>query len=64
MIRFFSIAVLFAMTGCGQQSSPEGRLTIRDEQIQAQITLLKAQNKAILDSIQVIKSELKTIRNK
>lgn len=63
-MKLLSIAVLFTLVACDQQSSPEGRSIIRDEQIQAQIDLLKEQNKAMLDSIMLINNELKTLKHR
>jgi len=63
-MKLLSIAVGFALIGCGPQSSPEGRSIIRDEQIQAQINLLNEQNKAMLDSIRLIHNELKTLKHR
>ena len=57
-------AILFVLTACGKQSSPEGRLTIRDKQIQEQINRLEEQNKAMLESINTINSELKILKQK
>ena len=62
MTKLLLTAILFAMTACGQQSSPEGRLTIRDKQIQAQINRLEEQHKAMQESIDTITSELKTLK--
>ena len=63
-MKLLPIAVLFALVACGRQSSPEGRSIIRDEQIQAQINLLKEQHKAILDSIVLINNELKVLKHR
>ena len=62
-MKLLPIAVLFALVACGGQSSPEGRSIIRDEQIQAQVNLLKEENKAILDSIKLINKELKVLKH-
>jgi hypothetical protein len=63
-MKLLCIAVLFALVACGRQSSPESRSIIRDEQIQAQINLLKEQNKAMLDSIRIINNELKMLKHR
>ena len=56
------VIIMLSIAACGQESSPEGRSKIRDEKIQKEIDDLKEQNDALLDSIRVIKKELKQIR--
>ena len=61
-MKLLCIAALLTLIACDPQSSPEGRSIIRDEQIQAQINLLKEQNKALLDSITLVNHKLKTLK--
>lgn len=55
--------IILALYSCGRESSPEGRMQIRAEQFQASLDSLKLQNKAILDSINGIRQELRVIGN-
>lgn len=56
------IIAAFALCSCGRESSPEGRMQIRAEHLQASLDGLKIQNKAILDSIVSIRQELRVRR--
>ncbi|MFD2147946.1 hypothetical protein [Mucilaginibacter antarcticus] len=47
------------LTACGRESSPDGRSQIRDEKIQQQIDSLKAETRALADSIGIINKKLK-----
>ena len=60
-MRFIPVIVL-ALSACGGESSPEGRMKIRTEMLQADIDSLKVQNKVILDSLTSIRDELKLLR--
>ena len=53
----------FILTACDSSSSPEGRMTMKLEDLQKQMMdSLKYQNKAILDSLSAIRSELNEIK--
>jgi chaperonin cofactor prefoldin len=56
LLGLFGI-VLFA--SCGNDSSPEGRLTNRIEEMQSQIDTIKKQNVAILDSFSKMNAAIK-----
>jgi uncharacterized lipoprotein len=49
-ILMLSSAVLL-LAGCGPESSPEGRMNRKVEDLQRQLDSLKTQNAAILDSL-------------
>ena len=56
---------VFAITACDRSSSPEGRMSIKVEQLQKEmIDSLRQQNRAILDSLSKIRQELNEIKQK
>jgi hypothetical protein len=62
-----SQALLFicivALSACGRDSSPEGRMSIQYENLQRElIDSLKQQNEAILDSLSKIREELRKLQ--
>lgn len=57
-LLFLGAAVLL-FWGCGRESSPEGRMTMKVEDLQKQLDSLKVQNAAILDSLGSINKKLK-----
>ncbi|MEO5996848.1 MAG: hypothetical protein ABIN89_08955 [Chitinophagaceae bacterium] len=61
-MKIVIIVFFFALTGCGPESSPEGRSKIRDEKIQQQIDSLKNQNRVIIDSLDAINQEIKKLK--
>lgn len=63
-MKVLAIIFLLALGACGKESSPEGRSKIRDEKLQLEITILKEQNKAILDSISEINKTLRLLKQK
>ncbi|MEJ7693332.1 hypothetical protein [Daejeonella sp.] len=56
------VVIGLALCSCGRESSPEGRMQIRTEHLQASLDSLKIQNKAILDSLNSIRQELRLMR--
>jgi len=56
----FSILLI----SCGKESSPEGRLKIKVEEMSQRIDSLKNQNDVILDSLKVISERLNTLKLK
>ncbi len=57
------ISVLFAsIAACGPQSSPEGRTTSKIEKVQLSIDSLKAQNKALADSLHQISKQISELK--
>jgi hypothetical protein len=57
------VIVVLALCSCGKESSPEGRMQIRTEQLQTDLDSLKLQNKAILDSLTSIRQELEELKD-
>ena len=49
---------------CGSNSSPEGRMTNKMEEIRKEIDTLQKQNDALMDSVNKASKELDSIRNK
>jgi predicted small lipoprotein YifL len=49
---------LISLAACGKKSSPEGRMSIKVDEIHKQIDSLRQQNAAILDSLSSIKKQL------
>lgn len=58
VMRAILMMLLFGVVSCGKESSPEGRLKLRDENIQEQLDSLKLQNEQIIEDIRLIKKEL------
>lgn len=48
--------------GCTENSSPEGRMKMKSADLQKQIDELKMQQIAILDSLQAINQNLKSLK--
>ena len=56
---------LFVLSACERSSSPEGRMTMKVEDLQKEmIEKLDKQNQAILDSLGNIRKELEEIQQK
>ncbi|KAA5548829.1 hypothetical protein [Adhaeribacter rhizoryzae] len=62
-LLIFSFIFLF-LAACGQESSPEGRMTMKVEDLQKQLDSLKSQNAAILDSLGKINEALQAQKSK
>jgi hypothetical protein len=61
----YAIIIIFAtlFTACDRSSSPEGRMSIRLENLQKEmIDSLKIQNRAILDSLGKIREDLRKVQ--
>ena len=57
------VALIVIITGCDRTSSPEGRMSIKLENLQKEmIDSLRQQNRAIMDSLGNIRRELNEIR--
>jgi hypothetical protein len=54
----------FFFFSCGSNSSPEGRMTNKLEEIRLEFDSLKKQNNSILDSLGKISEEVRSLRNK
>lgn len=50
--------VAISLAACGPNSSPEGRMSIKMDQLKASFDSLKAQNKALADSLHQIRLEI------
>jgi hypothetical protein len=67
-VRFAGAAILvffciLTITACDRSSSPEGRMSMKVENLQQEmIDSLKQQNRAILDSLGKIREDLKEIK--
>lgn len=59
-VMFFLLTV--ALTACGPQSSPEGRMTIKLNELKQQIDSLKEQNAAIKDSLGQLSTQLRSLK--
>jgi hypothetical protein len=53
-----------ALTACGPESSPEGRMTIKLNELKQEIDSLKTQNGDIKDSLQKVSEEIRLLKNK
>ncbi|MFC6101612.1 hypothetical protein [Olivibacter domesticus] len=58
------IIFLFAISGCGRESSPEGRSIIRDKQIVEQLDALKQQNRLFLDSVGILTKRIEKLERR
>lgn len=59
MRTLIAFMLLNLLMSCGENSSPEGRMSKKIEDVQAQIDSLKKQNAVILDSLGKINENLK-----
>jgi len=55
------LLVIILLTACGPESSPEGRMTIKMEDIRKEFDTLKRQNERILDSLGKINERLQKL---
>jgi len=51
-----------ALTACGKNSSPEGRMTLKIEDIKKELDSLKRQNAVILDSMGKMSDEIRKMK--
>jgi hypothetical protein len=63
-MKIIIIIFCLSLTGCGPDSSPEGRITNKMEEIRKEIDTLKQQNDALLDRVNKAGRELDSIRKK
>ena len=56
-----AILVITLLTACGPESSPEGRMTIKMDDIRHEFDTLKLQNEKILDSLGKINERLQKL---
>ena len=52
-----------ALTACGPESSPEGRMTIKLSELKQEIDSLKTQNRDIKDSLGKVRDEIRLLKN-
>jgi len=52
-----------ALTACGPESSPEGRITIKLSELKQEIDSLKTQNRDIKDSLGKVRDEIRLLKN-
>ena len=52
-----------ALTACGPESSPEGRMTIKLNELKKELDSLKTQNRDIKDSLGKVRDEIKLLKN-
>ena len=55
------LLLIILLTACGPESSPEGRMTIKMEDIRKEFDTLKRQNERILDSLGKINERLQKL---
>lgn len=60
-MKYLYLALLFSLSACGSNSSPEGRMTNKIEEIRKEFDSLKKQNAAILDSLGKLSEHLRRI---
>lgn len=61
-MKTYTLLLLLALAACDLQSSPDGRSKLRDEKLAAQLDSIKLQQVAVLDSIAVIRAELRQLQ--
>lgn len=54
--------LLLSVAACGENSSPEGRMTVKIDAIKKEIDSLKKQNVIILDSLQKMNADLRRLQ--
>jgi len=55
------LLLIILLTACGPESSPEGRMTIKMEDMRKEFDTLKRQNERILDSLGKINERLQKL---
>ena len=63
-MRIAILIFCLALTACGSNSSPEGRMTNKLEEIRLKLDALEKQNAALLDSFNKVDKELDSLRRK
>jgi len=61
-MKLIALVLILALTSCGQNSSPEGRLSIKIDAMHQEIDNLKTQNAAILDSLSKMNQRLQNLQ--
>ena len=61
MKLLFALSLVMLLTACDSNSSPEGRMTNKMEEVRREFDTLKLQNKRILDSLGKINERLQKL---
>lgn len=61
-MKFAALLLILALASCGQNSSPEGRLSIKIDAMHQEIDSLKKQNAVILDSLNKMNQSLQKLQ--
>lgn len=61
-MKLAALFLILVLTSCGQNSSPEGRLSIKIDAMHQEIDSLKKQNAAILDSLNKMNQSLQKLQ--
>jgi len=61
MKLLFALSLVVLLTACDSNSSPEGRMTNKMEEVRREIDTLKLQNERILDSLGKINERLQKL---
>lgn len=61
-MKILILICLLGLAACNQNSSPDGRSQLRDEEIHKEIERLKSQQNVILDSIQSLNKQLQKLK--
>ena len=61
MKLLFAISLVVLLTACDSNSSPEGRMTNKMEEVRREFDTLKLQNERILDSLGKINERLQKL---
>ena len=64
MKPLLALLLISLLTACGPESSPEGRMTTKMEDIRQEFDTLKQQNERMLDSLGKINERLKKLEEK
>ena len=52
-----------ALTACGPESSPEGRMTTKLNELKKELDSLKTQNSDIKDSLEKVSEDIRLLKN-
>ena len=61
MKLLFALSLVMLLTACDSNSSPEGRMTNKMEEVRREFDTLKLQNERILDSLGEINERLQRL---
>jgi hypothetical protein len=63
-MKFFLLFMAVMLLACGSNSSPEGRMTNKLEEIRLKLDTLEKQNAALLDSFNKVDQQLDSVMKK